>query len=95
MTQTYGVRGLTCVRCLVSVIDEVRALPGVDGVRVDLVTFGESQLSVVPDGSVTPDQVRSSLDRAGFEWVGRRSRGPAHTTTATTPSDLPGQAGAQ
>lgn len=71
MTQTYGVRGLTCVQCLVSVIDQVRALPGVDGVRVDLVPFGESRVSVVPDGAVTRDQVRGTLDRAGFRLVGR------------------------
>lgn len=69
MAQTYGVRGLTCVRCLVSVIDEMRALPGVEGVRVDLVPFGESRVSLDPDGAVTGNQMRRSLDRAGFELV--------------------------
>lgn len=69
MTQTYGVRGLTCVQCLVSVIEQVRALPGVDGVRVDLVPFGGSRVSVVPDGAVTRDQVRGSLDQVGFTLV--------------------------
>lgn len=73
MTQSYGVRGLTCVRCLVSVIDGVRALPGVEGVGVDLVPFGESRVSVVPSGAVTRDQVRGVLDEAGFTMVGRRS----------------------
>jgi copper chaperone len=73
MIQTYGVRGLTCWRCMVSVIDEVRALPGVDGVQVDLVPFGESRVSVVPDGAVTRDQVRGSLGRAGFELVAATS----------------------
>lgn len=70
MIQTYGVRGLTCWRCMVSVIDEVSALPGVDGVQVDLVPFGESRVSVVPEGAVTRDQVRASLGRAGFDpWT--------------------------
>lgn len=32
MSQIYGVRSLTCVQCQVSVIDHMRALPGVDGV---------------------------------------------------------------
>ena len=73
MIQTYGVRGLTCWRCMVSVIDEVRALPGVDGVQVDLVPFGESRVSVVPEGAVTRDQVRGSLGRAGFELVAATS----------------------
>jgi len=69
MIQTYSVRGLTCWRCMVSVIDEVRALPGVDGVQVDLVPFWESRVSVVPEGAVTRDQARGSLGRAGFELV--------------------------
>ena len=72
MIQTYGVRGLTCWRCMVSVIEGVRALPGVDGVQVDLVPFGESRVSVVPGGAVTRDQVRGSLGHAGFELVDAR-----------------------
>ncbi len=72
MIQTYGVRGLTCWRCMVSLIDEVRALPGVDGVQVDLVPYGESRVSVIPDGAVTRDQVRGSLGHAGFELVDAR-----------------------
>jgi len=69
MIQTYGVRGVTCWRCMVSVIDEVRSLPGVDAVQVDLVPFGESRVSVVPQGAVTRDQVRASLGHAGFDLV--------------------------
>lgn len=72
MIQTYGVRGLTCWRCMVSVIEGVRALPGVDGVQVDLVPFGESRVSVVPEGAVTREQVRGSLGHAGFELVDAR-----------------------
>lgn len=72
MTQTYGVRGLTCWRCLVRVIEGVRVLPGVNVVQVDLVPFGESRVSVVPDGAVTRDQVRGSLGSAGFELVDAR-----------------------
>jgi copper chaperone CopZ len=73
MIQTYGVHGLTCWRCMVSLIDEVRALPGVHGVQVDLVPFGESRLSVVPEGAVTRDQVRRSLGRGGFELAAATS----------------------
>ncbi len=72
MTRTYGVRGLTCWRCLVRVIEGVRALPGVNGVQVDLVPFGESRMSVVPGGVVTRDQIRDSLGQAGFELVDAR-----------------------
>ena len=69
---TYGVSGLMCVRCVVSAIEEVRALPGVNGVGVDLVPFGESLVTVMPARAVTTDQVRTSLGRAGFEYLGRR-----------------------
>lgn len=74
---TYGVRGLSCVRCLVSAIEEVRALPGVYEVGVDLVPFGESLVTVVPATAANRDQVRASLDRVGFEVTGRR-RGHRH-----------------
>ncbi|MEA4944098.1 MAG: hypothetical protein VB080_06620 [Propionicimonas sp.] len=70
---TYGVRGLACVGCLVSVIEEVRALPGVNEVGVDLMPFGESLLTVVPAGAATTAQVRASMRRVGFEYIGRRN----------------------
>src|SRR5665647_1078206 len=77
MIQTYGVRGLTCWRCMVSVIDEVRALPGVDGVQVDLVPFGESRVSVVPGGAVTREQVRGSLGHPAVRSVDLARERPA------------------
>ena len=73
---TYGVRGLTCVRCVVSAIDEVRALPGVDGVGIDLVPFGESLVTVVPATAADGEQVRASLDRVGFELTTSYGRRP-------------------
>ncbi|MCC2592506.1 hypothetical protein LKO27_03600 [Tessaracoccus sp. OS52] len=73
MTQTtYGVRGLSCQRCLVSALDAVRALPGVRAVAMDLVPSGESLLTVAPADAVTGDQVRASLGTAGFELTRRR-----------------------
>ena len=42
MTQaTYGVRGLSCWRCMISAVDAVRALPGVHTVGMDLEPHGE------------------------------------------------------
>jgi len=73
---TYGVRGLTCARCLMSAIEEIRRLPGVRAVAVDLVPFGESLITVAPAGVASADQVRARLDRAGFELTGRRGRPP-------------------
>lgn len=73
MTQTtYGVRGLSCHRCLVSAIDAVRALPGVQAVAMDLVPQGESLITIAPAGAVTGDEVRATLGGAGFELTRRR-----------------------
>jgi len=76
MTQTtYGARGLSCWRCMISAVDAVRALPGVHTVALDLEPHGESLLTLAPAGTVTSDQVRATLDRSGFEPT-RRLRRP-------------------
>ncbi len=67
-------RGLTCPKCLVSAMDEVRALPGVDAVRLDLVPDGESLLTVAPARAVSGEQMDTTLRRVGFEVVSRRRR---------------------
>jgi copper chaperone len=72
MFQTYRVRGLACWRCVVSAIDELRTLPGVAGVQVDLVPLGESRVAVKRIGDVSREQVRNSLGRQGFELVDPR-----------------------
>lgn len=69
---SYGVRGLTCMRCLVAAIEELRGLPGVDEVGVDLVPFGESRVTVTPASAAPSTSVRAALDRAGFEFTGPR-----------------------
>ena len=69
---TYGVRGLMCARCLVSAVEELRQLPGVRSVGVDLVPNGESFVSIAPGGSASAEQVRAQLRHAGFEVVARR-----------------------
>lgn len=53
-------------------MDEMRALPGVDTVRVDLVPYGESLLTVAPAEAVSRAQVSSTLGHVGFEVVNRR-----------------------
>ncbi len=77
MTQTtYGVRGLSCWRCMVSAIEAVRALPGVHTVGMNLEPLGESLLTLAPAGAVTSDQVRATLDRSGFTLTRRRNLRP-------------------
>ena len=75
MTQaTYGVRGLSCWRCMISAVEAVRALPGVHTVGMDLEPHGESLLTLAPAGAVTSAQVQATLDRSGFELTRRRRR---------------------
>ncbi len=68
---SYGVRGLTCMRCLVAALEELRRLPGVDEVGVDLVPFGESRITVTPASAAPRASVRAALDRLGFVLTGR------------------------
>lgn len=71
---TYVVRGLTCPNCLVNAIEKVRSLPGVDAVRVDLVPYGESLLTVAPAAAVSGEQMDRALRPVGFEVMSRRPR---------------------
>lgn len=68
----YAVRGLTCMRCLVAAIEELRGLPGVDEVGVDLVPFGESRITLTPASAAPSASVRAALDRVGFVLIERR-----------------------
>lgn len=72
--KTYGVRGLMCANCLVLLIDRVRNLPRVRSVTVDLVTDGESSLTVAPADAASPEEIRALVDDAGFEYVAQRRR---------------------
>ena len=90
MTQTtYGARGLSCWRCMISAVDAVRALPGVHTVGMELEPHGESLLTLAPAGAVTCDQVRATLDRSGFELTRRRRR-PRSRRHATTTASVDG-----
>jgi copper chaperone len=64
-TQTFPITGLTCGHCVGAVTSEVKALPGVTDVQVDLVAEGTSTLSVTADKSLTDAEVAAALDEAG------------------------------
>ena len=66
-TQTYTVTGMTCGHCVSSVTEEVRELPGVRSVQVDLAT---GQVTVTSDAPVGPDQVRAAVEQAGYSLAG-------------------------
>ncbi len=64
-TKTYSVTGMTCGHCVSAVSSEVGAIPGVEGVEVDLAT-GQVTVSG-PD--FTDEQVRAAVDEAGYAVV--------------------------
>lgn len=66
-TSTYAVTGMTCGHCVSAVTAELAGLPGVQGVTVDLVAGGVSQVHVVSDVPLDEAQVRDAVDEAGYE----------------------------
>jgi copper chaperone len=67
-TQDYVVAGMTCEHCVRAVTQEVRAVPGVRHVAVDL---DGGQLRVVSDQPLDFDLVSAAVDEAGYTLGGR------------------------
>ena len=62
-TLTYTVSGMTCGHCVAEVDSEVRAVPGVTDVSVDL----DTKAVVVSGTSLDDAAIRAAIDEAGFE----------------------------
>jgi len=63
--QIFPVTGLTCGHCVGAITNELRAVPGVTDVKIDLVAGGTSALSVTADKSITDAEVIAALEEAG------------------------------
>ena len=66
-TTTYGVTGMTCGHCVGAVTEELRTLPGVQDVSVDLNAGGTSAVTVTSGGALYEAAVRAAIDEAGYE----------------------------
>ena len=64
-TRTYFVTGMTCGHCVHAVTQEVRAIPGVTEVSVDLDADGPSRLTVAAEPSLSDSTIAAALDEAG------------------------------
>ncbi len=64
-TSTYQVDGMTCGHCVSAVMEELSALPGVEGVSVDLAAGATSTVTVTSQAPLGDDQVAAALDEAG------------------------------
>lgn len=64
-TQTFPVTGMTCGHCVSAVSSELKEIPGVTDVNVELVAGGSSTVTVASDAPLTDEQVAAALDEAG------------------------------
>lgn len=64
-TQTFPVTGMTCGHCVGAVTSELKEIPGVTGVDVDLVAGGTSSVTVASDAPLDEAAVAAALDEAG------------------------------
>jgi copper chaperone CopZ len=70
MTTTYAINGMTCGHCVSAVTTEIRTIPGVREVHVDLVAGGTSTAHVTSDTPLHDDTVRAAVDEAGYTLAG-------------------------
>jgi len=63
-TTTYSVSGMTCGHCAASVTTEVRTIPGVTEVAVDVPAGLVTISSAAP---VSPGAVKAAVAEAGYE----------------------------
>ena len=68
VTAVYKVSGMSCGHCEGAVSGELSELPGVSSVKA-VASTGE--ITVVSDAVLDDEAVRSAVDEAGFELVGR------------------------
>jgi copper chaperone CopZ len=68
VTAVYKVSGMSCGHCEGSVSGEISEIPGVSSVKA-VASTGE--VTVVSAAPLDEEAVRSAVDEAGFELVGR------------------------
>lgn len=65
-TTVLDVHGMTCGHCVKAVTREVSALDGVRDVEIVLRRDEPSTVTVVADGDLDPEALRSAVDEAGY-----------------------------
>jgi copper chaperone len=60
---TYSVPGMSCAHCKAAVEQELRAVPGVERVDVDL----ETKLVTVAGATLADADLRAAIDEAGYD----------------------------
>jgi len=73
ITTDYTVTGMTCGHCVAAVTEELNALPGVQGVTIDLVAGGDSTVTVTSAAPLAEQAVREAVDEAGYALQGTQT----------------------
>ena len=68
-TTDFGVTGLTCDHCVMTVSRAAALVPGVTGVTIDLVPNGQSTLHILSDAPVDANAIDAAITDAGYELV--------------------------
>ncbi len=63
---TIDVTGMTCANCVAHVTEELREVPHVLDVTVELRTDEPSRVTVVSDRSLDEQALRDAVDEAGY-----------------------------
>lgn len=66
-TTTYRVTGMTCGHCVSAVSEELRKVPGVRSVDIDLKPGEDSIVDVTSDSPLDEAAVAAAVDEAGYE----------------------------
>ncbi|MFC7403612.1 heavy-metal-associated domain-containing protein [Georgenia alba] len=69
-TTVVDVQGMTCGACVAHVTAELKALPAVKNVSVQLNAGGTSPVTVVSDSVLADDALRGAVDEAGYSVAG-------------------------
>jgi copper chaperone CopZ len=74
-TQTVdvNVQGMTCGHCVRSVQEEIREIPGVTDVEVELVSGGTSTVKVTSTEPVSAEALEEAVKEAGYSVAPPRS----------------------
>lgn len=66
LSSTYGIDGMTCEHCVMSVDEALTELPAVTGVSIDLVAGGRSTATVTSAQPLDDAAVRAAIEEAGY-----------------------------
>lgn len=69
LTTEVLVEGMTCSHCVNSVIDEVSAVEGVQGVTVSIVPGGQSRVFIQSESILDERAIQAAVEEAGYRTV--------------------------